>query len=87
MTSPERLNVLLSRARKALILIGNSETFMARPKGTATWKPLFDTLASNGDMHDGLPVSCPQHPDWHRVMTEPSDFEKHCPDGGCSEPW
>ncbi|KAI6825134.1 P-loop containing nucleoside triphosphate hydrolase protein [Hortaea werneckii] len=86
MTSPERLNVLLSRARKALILIGNSETFMARPKGTATWKPLFDTLASNGDMHDGLPVSCPQHPDWHRVMTEPSDFEKHCPDGGCSEP-
>ncbi|KAI6815896.1 P-loop containing nucleoside triphosphate hydrolase protein [Hortaea werneckii] len=86
MSSPERLNVLLSRARKALILIGNSETFMARTKGAATWKPLFDTLASNGDMHDGLPVSCSQHPNWHRVMTEPSDFEKHCPDGGCSEP-
>ncbi|KAI7570379.1 P-loop containing nucleoside triphosphate hydrolase protein [Hortaea werneckii] len=86
MSSPERLNVLLSRARKALILIGNSETFMARTKGAATWKPLFDTLASNGDMHDGLPVSCSQHPNWHRVMTESSDFEKHCPDGGCSEP-
>ncbi|KAI7268033.1 hypothetical protein KC345_g7737 [Hortaea werneckii] len=86
MTSPERLNVLLSRAREALILIGSLETFMARPKGAATWKPLSDTLASNGDTHDGLPVSCSQHPDWQRVMTEPSDFKKHCPDGGCSEP-
>jgi hypothetical protein len=29
MVAPERLNVLLSRARNALVLVGNSETFLA----------------------------------------------------------
>ncbi|KAH0835059.1 hypothetical protein FOPE_03825 [Fonsecaea pedrosoi] len=31
--SPERVNVLLSRARNALIIIGNSETFLGSAKG------------------------------------------------------
>jgi hypothetical protein len=87
MSSPERLNVLLSRARQAMILIGNSKTFLARPKGQETWEPLFDMLATNGSIHDGLPVICSQHSDWRRVLKEPSDFDEYCPDGGCPVPW
>lgn len=45
MISPERLNVLLSRARKAVILIGNPATFMASRRGGELWKAFFDLLA------------------------------------------
>ncbi|KAG9613201.1 P-loop containing nucleoside triphosphate hydrolase protein, partial [Aureobasidium melanogenum] len=40
LSSPERLNVLLSRARNALILIGNTATFT----DNETWKKLFSLL-------------------------------------------
>lgn len=62
MIAPERLNVLLSRARKALIIIGNSETFLASRRGTSTWRPFFKMLTHDNDIHDGFPVRCEQHP-------------------------
>ena len=86
MIAPERLNVLLSRARKALIIIGNSATFLASRKGADTWRPFFKLLTEHNDIHDGLPVKCEQHPDRQNVLTQPSDFEQLCPDGGCSAP-
>jgi Cdc6-like AAA superfamily ATPase len=86
MIAPERLNVLLSRARKALIIIGNSATFLASRRGADTWRPFFKLLTEHNNIHDGLPVKCEQHPDRQNVLTQPSDFEKLCPDGGCSAP-
>lgn len=86
MTSPERLNVLLSRARKALIIIGNSGTFLASRKGADTWRPFFKLLTDQNDIHDGLPVRCEQHPDRQNVLKQPADFDQLCPDGGCSAP-
>jgi hypothetical protein len=86
MTSPERLNVLLSRARKSLIIIGNSSTFLASRRGADTWRPFFKLLTDQNNVHDGLPVKCEQHPDRHNVLTQPADFEQLCPDGGCSAP-
>lgn len=38
MSSPQRLNVLLSRARNALILIGNATTFLDARKGKELWR-------------------------------------------------
>ena len=38
MSSPERLNVLLSRARTGLIIIGDSETFLKSRGGKEIWK-------------------------------------------------
>ena len=86
MIAPERLNVLLSRARKALIIIGNSGTFLASRRGADTWRPFFKLLAEHNNIHDGLPVKCEQHPDRQNVLVQPSDFEQLCPDGGCSAP-
>ncbi|KAM3507032.1 hypothetical protein MY10362_002023 [Beauveria mimosiformis] len=38
MKSPERLNVLLSRARDAIIMFGNMETFLASSQGELCWE-------------------------------------------------
>ena len=86
MIAPERLNVLLSRARNALIIIGDAETFLTSKRGASTWKPFFDLLRQANSIHDGLPVKCEQHPDRQNVLKQPSDFDDLCPDGGCSAP-
>lgn len=87
MAAPERLNVLLSRARNCLVLIGNMATFMQSKRGRDTWIPFFELLKREGHLYDGLPVKCEQHPGTMALLKEPADFEEFCPDGGCSEPW
>lgn len=87
MAQPERLNVMLSRARDALIMIGNSETFMNARKGKEVWRKLFDHLKVNGHVYDGFPIKCERHPTRTAKLSTPADFEVSCPDGGCQEPW
>ncbi|CDM37011.1 hypothetical protein DTO013E5_7175 [Penicillium roqueforti] len=86
MAAPERLNVLLSRARNVLIMVGNSETFVSSRKGQKHWKPLIDQLKSEGHLYDGLPVQCEQHPQTNSILRTAEDFDRECPDGGCSAP-
>ena len=62
MAAPQRLNVLLSRARNVLIIVGNANTFVSSRKGEKSWRPFMDHLRSNGHLYDGLPVKCEQHP-------------------------
>ena len=87
MSSPERLNVLLSRARNGLIIIGNSETFLKSRSGKEIWSKFFDMIQQQGYFYEGLPVRCEQHDKVENVLKSPEDFERLCPDGGCSEPW
>ena len=68
-------------------MIGNMATFMKSKKGTKTWKPFFDILNTHGHLYDGLPVKCEKHPHRTALLKEPIDFDKSCPDGGCTEPW
>ncbi|KAK4175047.1 putative AAA family ATPase [Triangularia setosa] len=86
MSAPERLNVLITRARNCLVLIGNMETFKQSKKGRATWAPFFELLNKKGNLYDGLPVKCEKHPETMAMLKEPLDFDKSCPDGGCTEP-
>ncbi|KAL4944390.1 hypothetical protein BDV06DRAFT_233392 [Aspergillus oleicola] len=86
MTAPQRLNVLISRARDVLIMIGNSKTFINSRKGKYVWKPFIDQLQKSGHLYDGLPVKCEQHPQRTAVLEAPNDFDKLCPDGGCDQP-
>ncbi len=85
MASPERLNVLLSRARNALVMIGNAQTFL-KSKGKNLWIRFFELLTSNGHIYDGFPVKCDRHTDRTALLREPVDFGNECPDGGCKEP-
>ncbi|OAA49073.1 cbbX [Beauveria brongniartii RCEF 3172] len=85
MKSPERLNVLLSRARDAIIMFGNMETFLASSQGELCWVPFFKLMRKHDYLQDGLHVYCEQHPERSAVLYVPEDFDLKCPDGGCSE--
>ncbi|KAF8552897.1 hypothetical protein OG21DRAFT_1415208 [Imleria badia] len=87
MDSPERLNVLLSRARDGLILIGNSQTFLNSKKGGALWRQFFTLLDNAQYVYQGFPVKCERHPERVVLLKRASDFDNLCPDGGCTEPW
>lgn len=87
MAYPERLNVLLSRARNALIMIGNAATFRANKRGQEVWQPLFQLLAEGRYMYDGLPIQCQQHPKRKATIRTPNEFDALSPEGGCTEPW
>jgi hypothetical protein len=87
MSEPQRLNVMLSRARIALIMIGNAETFMKSRKGQETWVPFLNHLSQNHHLYDGLPVKCERHPQKKALLKNQEDFQTECPDGGCDKPW
>lgn len=87
MDARERLNVMLSRARCGLIMIGNEEIFMASKKGGATWTDFLKSLETKECLHDGLPVRCEKHLEKTNLLKTPDDFDRCCPDGGYSEPW
>lgn len=87
MSAPQRVNVMLSRARDALIMIGNAETFMNSRKGKEVWVPFMNQLKQEGHVFDGFPVKCERHPAREQILCTPEAFDIECPDGGCSEPW
>lgn len=87
MAAPQRLNVMLSRARIALIMIGNAATFMKSRCGKESWVPFLNRLSEDGNLYDGLPVKCERHPQKMFLLQKKEDFETECPDGGCAEPW
>jgi hypothetical protein len=87
MAAPERLNVLISRARNALIMIGDADTLMKSRKGKSTWVPFFELLRKHGHLYDGLPVRCERHPDRKALLARKEDFDVQCLDGGCPLPW
>jgi hypothetical protein len=86
LSSPERLNVLLSRARNAMILLGNAKTFLESRKGKDLWSKFFSLLREGAHIYDGFPVKCERHPDRTSLLRNPQGFDE-CPDGGCTEPW
>ena len=87
MFSPERLNVLLSRARDALIIIGDAETFMGSRKGGDLWQRFLGMMKAGSHIYDGFPVRCERHKDRTALLKLPEDFDKECPDGGCTDLW
>ncbi|KAI1758774.1 P-loop containing nucleoside triphosphate hydrolase protein [Hypoxylon sp. FL1150] len=84
MAAPERLNVLVSRARNALIMIGSADTFMNARKGSDEWIRLFEHLKADGRIHDGFPLKCEKHPETKVWARSADEFDLYCPDGGCA---
>jgi hypothetical protein len=89
MREPERINVLLSRARHGCIIIGNSATLRnaSSPDARKHWGVVLDKLEAGGHMFSGLPAVCQQH---SKPILPHLDcleaFRQHAPDGGCSLP-
>lgn len=74
-----RINVLLSRAKHGMYIIGNSET----SAGVEMWSHVIDMLKELGNMGDKLDLCCPRHTETPLQVKSPDDFSKISPEGGC----
>ncbi|THY95297.1 hypothetical protein D6C92_04467 [Aureobasidium pullulans] len=73
-----RINVLLSRAKNGMFIIGNSATTQHIPM----WIEVLQLLQMNGNFGDALELACPRHIADDMRVTEPDDFIRLAPDGG-----
>jgi hypothetical protein len=78
--TPNRINVLLSRAKHGMYLIGNSAT----SRGVDMWGKVLDMLEKEGNIGDTLDLTCPRHPETPITVSEPEHFVQYSPEGGCS---
>ena len=74
-----RINVLISRAQHGMYLIGNAETY----SGQSTWSKIQDMLRASDALGDSLALCCPRHPLTEIKASNPEDFSKNSPEGGC----
>ena len=77
---PQRVNVLLSRAKLGLILLGNSDTLLAGSARRKTW----ETALKHIPIAPGLQVKCEKHGTVAELCTA-DDFAARAADGGCGE--
>jgi hypothetical protein len=81
----QRVNVLLSRARLGMFIVGNSKTLRTSDRGRQVWDPIIQSFESNGSLMEGIPTHCQLHPeDKPIVMSKTEDFLRHRANGGCS---
>ncbi|CAG8609789.1 6792_t:CDS:10, partial [Diversispora eburnea] len=78
-----RTNVLLSRARHGMYLMGNAELM---EKESGMWKDVISILRSRNQVGPGFPIVCDQHPETKNIITYPEKFKETSPDGGCLLP-
>lgn len=79
--SPNRANVLLSRARKGLYIVGNADTFES---SEGMWRNVLEMMRSNGQVGDALELRCIRHPDVVTKVSSADDFAL-VGDGGCNK--
>jgi AAA domain len=83
----QRVNVLLSRARQGMFLIGNADTFGSSQKGKNVWEHHLASLREKNLVRDGFPVVCQLHPDDSPLyLRTKREFRELRPHGGCLRP-
>ena len=76
-----RINVLLSRARHGMYIIGNSDT--SRP--VPMWAEVLSILKRSDNIGPSLALRCPRHKETPIEVSIPDDFARLAPEGGCSK--
>ena len=74
-----RINVLLSRARHGMYVIGDAYT----ARRTPMWDQVITILESNGNLGQKLALCCPRHMETLIEVSEPDHFSIFSPEGGC----
>ncbi|KAF2671812.1 hypothetical protein BT63DRAFT_180528 [Microthyrium microscopicum] len=77
-----RINVLLSRAKHGMYIIGNATTARTVP----FWDQTLRTLEAEGLVGTSLELACPRHPNTPIQVSNPEDFAMFSPEGGCKLP-
>eukprot|EP00798_Chlamydomonas_sp_ICE-L_P013667 gene13667-19555_t len=87
LSSAERVNVLLSRARNGMYLFGNMHclTNCRAAPGRNLWGRLAGLLRDKGQLLDFLPAVCKRHKSVTELK-EPADFDLAVKHGGCMLP-
>ena len=75
-----RINVLLSRTRHGMYIIGNKHT--ARP--IPMWDKVITVLEKDGNPGQTLALCCPRHKETPIEVSKPDDFSIFSPEGGCN---
>ncbi|KAF2022871.1 hypothetical protein EK21DRAFT_82140 [Setomelanomma holmii] len=78
--TPNRINVLLSRAQHGMYIIGNTNTTESVP----IWHDVLELLRYNGNIGDALELCCPRHQDTTMLVRNPADFARLSPEAGCN---
>jgi hypothetical protein len=74
-----RINVLLSRAQHGMYLIGNTSTYSNVPM----WARVLALLQATDSVGKTLELCCPRHKDTNITVSQPDDFARLSPEGGC----
>lgn len=77
-----RCNVLLSRAKHGMYIIGDAETAGVVPM----WAKVIDMLKAGNNLGEKLELCCPRHPEKVMEISEPEEFAQLAPAGRCEEP-
>ena len=84
LNSANRINVLLSRAKHGMYLVGNEDVLRRAP--VPMWHSVLDILRERGQLSDSLAIRCALHPETVAHVRSAKDFSNFAPDGGCSQP-
>lgn len=80
----QRVNVLMSRAKHGMFIIGNSSVLRGSKAAKKVWDPILDSMESAGRLLPGLPTYCFLHPDDEPVLlSRMEDWRLYRPNGGC----
>ncbi|SMQ51354.1 unnamed protein product [Zymoseptoria tritici ST99CH_3D7] len=77
--TPNRINVLLSRAKHGMYIFGDTKTM----EGVPMFREVADTLRADGNLGDALELCCQRHPDRPISVRTPEDFDRLSPEAGC----
>ncbi|KAK2062305.1 P-loop containing nucleoside triphosphate hydrolase protein [Colletotrichum caudatum] len=80
LSTSNRINVLLSRAKHGMYIIGNSSTSGHVPM----WAQVIEILQNSGNFGRELELQCPRHPENRSLVSRAEHFIQYSPDGGCN---
>ncbi|KAG0357837.1 hypothetical protein BGZ54_000164, partial [Gamsiella multidivaricata] len=80
--SPNRTNVLLSRAQHGMFLIGNAGLMEGARSGM--WQNVLQELRQFDRVRSGFPIVCKNHPEITNIVDEPEAFKIVAPNAGCT---
>ncbi|EPS35147.1 hypothetical protein H072_11585 [Dactylellina haptotyla CBS 200.50] len=86
--NPERVNVMFSRARKGLIVLGNMHTAVGKkhPDGPTIWGRVLDVFLKEDRVFPGVPIICSKHSQQKFICETPEDLIYQAPEGRCRLP-
>lgn len=76
-----RINVLLSRARHGMYIVGDSDT----ASSVQMWADVLKILHRDGNIGPKLDLCCPRHKETMIEVQTPDDFAIFSPEGGCTK--